>query len=71
MQVLYLVGILLMTFDLLTCTHSQGNCPLIYYVLIGQRIYYVSYYMYYSKVDTIEGSVEVGCKCGSYVSSRC
>ena len=27
MQVLYLVGILLVIFDLLTCTHSQGNCP--------------------------------------------
>ena len=26
MQVLYLVGILLVIFDLLTCTQSQGNC---------------------------------------------
>ena len=26
MQVLYLVGIILVTFDLLTCTQSQGNC---------------------------------------------
>ena len=24
MQVLYLVGVLIMTFDLLTCVHSQG-----------------------------------------------
>ena len=24
-QILYIVGVLLMTFDLLTCGHSQGN----------------------------------------------
>ena len=36
MQVLYLVGILLMTFDLLTCGHSkEGN---------AQKEIYVSYY---------------------------
>ena len=30
-QILYLVGVLLMTFDLLTCGHSQGNgCPPVY-----------------------------------------
>ena len=30
MQVLYLVGIVVMIFDLLTCGHSQGNCPPLY-----------------------------------------
>ena len=53
MQVLYLVGILLMTFDLLTCGHSkEGNdCPSAYIsnkvpilVLMVKRKNYVHYY---------------------------
>ena len=44
MQVLYLMGILLVTFDLLTCTHSQGNCPPIYTRKKVPMFLYVSYY---------------------------